>query len=115
MTEHLAFQQFLTERGAVYRYEILLGTLTIIMYGLRKDSFPVPVSPVSNTGTSVPDTFRASETASFNAFESPKTESKEYVCPTFFSSFSKRTFMRAFSTARLTSGIILLLSSPLVI
>ena len=37
MTEHLAFQQFLTERGAVYRYEILLGTLTIIMYGLRKD------------------------------------------------------------------------------
>lgn len=37
MTEHLAFQQFLTEGGAVYRYEILLGALTIIMYGLRKD------------------------------------------------------------------------------
>jgi len=37
MTEHLAFQQFLTERGTVYRYEILLSTLTIIMYGLRKD------------------------------------------------------------------------------
>ena len=37
MTEHLAFQQLLTERRAVDRHKILPGTLTIIMYGLRKD------------------------------------------------------------------------------
>jgi len=53
-------------------------------------SFPVPVSPVSNTGTSVTDTLRANETASFNAFDSPSMESNEYISPIFFSSLSRR-------------------------
>lgn len=71
MSEHLAFEQFFAERRTVDRHKILFAPLAVIMYSLRKDLLPVPVSPVSNTGTSVTDTFCAKDTDSFSTFDSP--------------------------------------------
>ena len=78
-------------------------------------SFPVPVSPVNNTGTSVDATFWAKAIASLITRDFPNMESNVYFSPVHFSELWPCLFKRAFSVAFESNGMILLLSSPLVI
>ena len=79
-----------------------------------KTSLPVPVSPVSSTDVSVAATLRARFTACRSASDEPMMRSNECSSESFASKRASRRCIRAFSVARLSSGRILLLSSPLV-
>ena len=57
MTEHSLSKQFLTEGGAVYRYEILLGALYYYNVWLaQRLPFLYPFRPSVIRALSVPDT-----------------------------------------------------------
>ena len=75
----------------------------------------MPVSPVSNTGTSVDATFCAKAIASLIARDFPNMESNVYFSPVRFSELWPCLFNKTFSVAFESNGMILLLSSPLVI
>ena len=79
-----------------------------------KTSLPVPVSPVSSTEVSVTATLRASATALRRASDEPMMRSNECSSESLSSRRASRRCICAFSVARLSSGNILLLSSPLV-
>ena len=62
MTEYLAFKQIFAKTQNSLQPQSILFAKTVAMDGLCKDFFPVPVSPVSKTVTSVAETFRANAT-----------------------------------------------------
>ena len=105
----------LSNATQIHRDSVRRALLRVDNNILKLDSAFDATSPVNNTGTSVTETFLANSTAIRIGFDFPRIDSKEYFCPTCFSNCCKRLAISTFSIARLSKGIILLLSSPLVI
>lgn len=114
MTEHLTLQQFLAERRAIHRYKILLGTLATVMDGLGKDLLTGSRLSRQQHWHVRPRYLPGQRNGILQDFGFSQDRVKRVRLPHLLLQFSNRTFMRAFSTARLIRGIILLLSSPLV-
>ena len=93
MTEYLAFKQIFAKKQNSLQPQKAFSLRRLLRWmACAKTSFPVPVSPVSKTVTSVAETFRANATACCIPSDFPFIASKEKLwvssvftfSPTFF-------------------------------